>query len=430
MRLKRLLRENGIAWSPLAQNHLKETRLDKRTTRSSMASQASELPHLPTEVVLRIMKFALTSPTPVIDPLSHIATSNMTDAEKSRRRQVAFSFMLTCKAFKKEGERYFWSSNEFVFTSVEAVRAFGDLSVEYRKMVTHVNFRIIAQYYDDQQRKHKLDRVYHRDLTKDQTLKVYPRAQEGPLIRGGFRSYSWNHIIDFLMALRAPYDPLARHKVSRARLLPNLASLRLDLVNFSDPLLPFSGVDFHEITCHELGCTLNELQVTGMPDDESGIKASAELSGMLKDEGLFLDAAAAYFLPHKGPLRSLSGHMWCGRVVRAVADWEQDNLSDFDGTDDVFTHRNHVKMGLMAPAPEEEGQPETSAALKNIIIWKRVPVSRDSQERSWVRYSRRGGFEIHDAIDEDEEFFCPCCGDVHSTTDWLDDDEEDIFDDD
>lgn len=424
MRLKRLLRENGIAWSPLAQNHIKETQRMTRTTRSSTGSLAPELPHLPTEVVLRIMKFALSSPDPIIDPLSHTTSAHLTDIEKHRGNQVAFNFILTCKAFKTEGERYFWSSNTFTFTSVEAVRAFGDLPVEHRKKITHVNFRIIAQYYDDQQRKHRLDRSYHRNIKRDVTLKVYSRVKEGPLIRGGFRSYSWNHITDYLRALRAPYEPLIRLKVPNSRLLPNLSSLRLDLVNFSEPLLPFSGVEFHEVTCHELGCSLNELQVTGMPDDEAGIKASAELSGMLKDEGLFLDGAASYLFPNKGSLQTLAGDMWSGRVVRAQRELEDESLSEFDGTDDIFTHRNHIKVGVLPAAPEEPGQPETSPTLQNIIIWKRVPISRDSQERSWVRYARHGGHEILDGFDSSDEFFCPCCGDVHSTSDWLDEDDD------
>lgn len=426
MRLKRLLRENGIAWSPLAQNHIKETQHKKRATRSSMAAQGPGLPQLPTEVVLRIMKFALSSAFPIIDPLSHSNPATLTDAEKSRGNQIASNFILTCKAFKAEGERCFWSYNTFTFTSIEAVRVFGDLPLEYRKQVTHVTFRIIAQYYDDQQRKHKLDRVYHHDLKKDHTLKVHPRAKEGPLIRGGFRSYSWNHITDFLTTLRAPYDPQARSKNPKPRLLPNLASLRLDLVNFSDPLLPFSGVEFHEVTCHEFGCTLNELQVTGMPEDESGIKASAELSGLLKDEGLFLDGAAAYLYPSKGSLQPLPGNKWLRRVVRAMKENDED-LSEIDGTEDIFTHRNHIKVGVMPPAPEEPDQPETNPSWHNLIIWKRVPISRDSQERSWVRFARRGGQEIREGSDDEDEFFCPCCGDIHSTgTDWVDEDEDDL----
>lgn len=397
----------------------------KRATRSSMASQAPELPHLPTEVVLRIMKFALSSPFPVIDPLSRTNANALTDAEKSRGNQLAFNFILTCKAFKKEGEGYFWSSNTFTFTNVEAVRALGDLPVEYRKKITHATFRIIAQYYDDQQRKHKLHRVYHGDLKKDQRLKVHARPKEGPLVRGGFRSYSWNQVVDFLTALRAPYEPLARLKSPRSRLLPNLSSLRLDLVNFSEPILPISGVDFHEVTCHELGCSLNEVQVTGMPDEEAGMKASAELSGMLKDEGLFLDGAAAYYLPHKGPLQPLTGYYWCPRVVRAHKQSEDELFSDFDIADDVFTHQNFAKMGVMPPAPEEPGQPETSPAFQDSMIWKRVPVSRDSDERAWTRFSRRTGYEIHDELDDmDDELFCPCCGDIHSATDWFDEDED------
>lgn len=384
------------------------------------------LPHLPTEVVLRILKFALMSPFPIIDPLSHRVTANLTEAEMTRGNQVAIHFLATCKAYKQEGERYFWASNTFIFTSPEAIRNFAELRLDYRKTITQVNFRVIAKYYDDQPRKHKLNRIYHHDLKKDPTLKVQQRPKEGPLNRGGFRSYSWHQLIDFLTALRAPYDPNTRlKKTPRPRLFPNLTSLRLDLVNFTDTVLPFSGAEFHETTSHEFGCTLNEVLVTGMPNDDVGMKASAELSGMLKDEGLYLDAAAAFILPHKGPMQQLRGNMWCGRVVRAWRENEEDSVDEFDGSDSIFTHRNHTKIGVLPPAPAEEGHPESNRDA-DLVIWKRVPISRDSHIRGWVQYSRYRGYEIQDSVmaDSDDDVICPCCGDHHETPSWFEEDEE------
>jgi hypothetical protein len=426
LRLKKLLRENGIAWSPVAQMHLNETRPKKRTTRSSMTAQDLGCPHLPTEVILRILKFALTSPTPIIDPLSSLTAANLTEKEKTSGNQIAFHFLATCKAYKEEGERYFWTSNSFVFTSPEAVRNFAGLRLSYRKKVTHVTFRVIARYYDDQVRKRRLDRTYHRDLKKDTPLKVHMRPREAPLIRGGFRSYSWNQIIDFLTALRAPYDPSTRLKSApRPRLLPNLSSLRLDLVNFSDTLLSFSGPEFHETTSHEFGCTLNELQVTGMPHDDVGLKASAELSGLLKDEGLYLDATAAFIVASKGAVQPLRGNLWCGRVVRACKDKDDDSLDEFDASDSIFNNRNHTKIGVMPPAPTEEGHPETGPGEDEVAIWKRVPISRDSSVRDWIQYARRGGYEIRDPLmDSDDEFYCPCCGEAHPTSSLLGLDDE------
>lgn len=370
-------------------------------------------PHLPTEVILRILQFALTSPYPIIDPLSPLTPTNLTEFERNRGNQVAIHFLATCRALNEEGTKLFWNLNTFIFTTPEAVRDFAGLNAEYRSRISHVNFRIVARYYDDQERKQKLGRSYHRHLRKEMKLKVHQRPREMPLIRGGLRSYSWTQIVDFLTALRAPYDPSFHLKSTpRPRLLPSLASLRLDLVNFSDTVLPFSGPEFHDVTSHEFGCTLNEIQVTGMPRDDTGMKASAELSGMLKDEGLYLDCQASFVAPSNRPLHPLRGDDWCSRVVRAWKEGEEETDSDLDMSPDSIFNRGHTKIGVLPSAPAEVGHP-ASTRSDDIVIWKRVPKSRDSSERVWVQFSRYNGYEITDSDSEAE--FCPCCGDPHPT---------------
>ena len=422
MRLKRILRENGIPWSPVSQAHLAQSQTTgRRKTRSSMSSGDLGYPHLPMEVILRILKFALTSSHPIIDPLSPLTTANLTEAEKSRGNQVAIHFLATCKALHEEGSRIFWNSNTFLFTTPQAVRDFGELSSEYRNRMTAVTFRIIARYYDDQVHKRKLDRFYHWSLRKDIRLRVHQRPREAPLIRGGFRCYAWNQIVDFLAALRAPYDPSFHPKSApRPTLLPSLTRLRLDLVNFSDTLLPFSGPEFHDVTSHEFGCTLNELQVTGMPNDDAGSKAGAELSGLLKDEGLYLDGDASFVMPAKGPLHTLRGGHWRSRVVRAWRDSSmgEDSDSDVDMSPESIFSRGHTKIGVMPSAPAEMGPPESTKSED--VIWKRVPTARDSTDRSWVQFSRYTGFQVLDGDSDDDEI-CPCCADAHPFLGFLDD---------
>lgn len=390
-----------------------------------MSSHELGCPSLPTEVILRILKFAMKSPNPIIDPLSRLSPENLSDKEKSRGNQIAIHFLTTCRALHVEGTRYLWESNNFVFTTPEALRHFSELSPQYRNQITHLNLRVIARYYDDQRRKHRLERGYHPDLKKDQLLKVRLRPKEPPLIRGGFRCYTWSQIADFLVALRAPYDPSYKEKNSpRPRLLPGLVSLRLDLVNFSETLLPFSGAELHEISSHELGCTLNELQVTGMPFDDAGMKASAELSGMLKDEGLYLDGSPS-FIAHVKYLQPLSGRRWCARVVRASKGKEEDDedSDEYDDDEDDEVHgphrHSHVRLGAMPPAPVEEGHP-TSSRDPEKVIWKQVPVSRDGDGRYWVQFSRLSGYELADPDWEtDDEGICPCCGEGHPGSSFL-----------
>lgn len=402
--LKKLLREHQIPWSTISAAYINQGR---RRTRSATTSMDLSKSHLPTEVILRILEFAVTSDFPIVDPLSPSPDSKLTDAEKSRGNQVAIHFLCTCKALHKEGTKLFWESNTFIFTSPKALRRLSELATEHRQKMSHVTFRIVAKYFDDHPRKQrKIEPSYHRDLIGDTRMKVYQRPKEIPLVRGGFRSYAWMQITDFLAGLRAPYDPSVKicSKVPKPKLLPNLESLRLDLVNFSDSLLPFSGPEFHDVTSHEYGCTLDELHVTGMPQDEVGSKAAAELSGLLKDEGLYLEGEASFFSPLKGhSLQPLRGNYWIARVVRALKEPEDEEDSDWDMSPDTIFSRGHTKIGVMPPAPEAVGHPQTTLS-EDRVIWKKVPLGRDCGRREWTLFSRSSGYEI----DEMDELLCDC----------------------
>ncbi|KAF6795357.1 hypothetical protein CSOJ01_13481 [Colletotrichum sojae] len=423
-RLKKLLRENGISWSPTSANYQNLTHPNGRRTRSSIVPDGHTYLHLPTEVLLRILKYSLTSSSPIIDPLSKLKPESLTLAERTRGNQIAIHFLATCKAMYEEGTRMLWNRNTFVFTSPDTLRNFAELDFSYRKNVKHVNFRIIAQYFDDRKRKHKLERSYHPALKSDIVLRTHPRVNEQTYARSGFRCYSWCQVIDFLRALRAPYDPKHDKKLVRPRLFPNLESLRIDLVNFMDDFLPLPSTDLHDVASHELGCSLNELQVTGIPNDDAGSKATAELTGLLRDEGLFLGGLPSY-IQSKNSLRPLSGMSSCARVIRG---WKtlrppKDLDSDEDDSDEgsVPSHNNlthhHPMEPIMPPAPRETGHPETPSNRKDLTIWKRVPVTRDGRdERQWTEFCRSSGFPMEEDLEDGmyDTYACPCCGDHHA----------------
>lgn len=422
-RLKRLLRENGISWSPIAQAHLQQTNSKKRKTRAlTRARQPVEL-KVPIEVLLRIVEFALSSRRPIIDPLSPAQPENLTDLEKSSGNQIAIHLLATCKTLYVEGKRILWERNEFTFTTPEAVRNFAELGAEIRAKIQHVNFRIIAQYFDDERRKfrHKLDQSYHPDLKGNHNLRVTIRPKESHHNRGGFRCYSWTQVADFLQALRAPYVPKFREKGPRPRLLPSLTSLRLDLVNFTETVLPMPGKDLHDMANHEFARTLNEIQITGVPCDEPGMKATAELVGMVKNNGLYLESVPKYVALSKR-LQFLSDKPWCGRVVRPVP---------FAGT----VAQEGVEGSERATVvPKEAGYPSTSKGEDNKIIWKRMPHSRDSVERIWAPFNPHTGYRIFplDSDDETDDDYgdyhiCPSCGEPHPGSSFLDEEEEDYF---
>lgn len=423
LRLKKLLRQHNIPWSSISQAHLSAIEPGRRKTRSSNVGSDTAGLRLPTEVLLRILKFAMTSPYPIVDPLSPLTPEDISDREMERGNQISIHFLATCSAMHTEGTKYLWESNRFVFTSPQTLRNFGELNARFRHPIQSITLRVIAKYYDDQRRRHKLSASYHADLKdKDQPLRVHMRPHESLLVRGGFRCYTWSQIVDFLAALRAPFDPTNRDKSKkRPTLLPNLTTLRLDLVNFSGELVPFSGSELHGITSHELGCTLNELQVTGMPYDDAGMKASAELSGMLKDEGLYLDGLAA-FAANKKHLQELSDGPWCARTIRAwgLEDGEDEDMDDpHDDHESPLSGWHRPKLGILPPAPEEKGHP-VSVREEGTVIWKRIPVSRDDDKRQWTEFSRFSGYEIGDPDSDADSNLCPCCGESHPSASFLD----------
>ncbi|CRK39519.1 hypothetical protein BN1708_007952, partial [Verticillium longisporum] len=375
----------------------------------------------------------------VIGYAERLRPDTVTAEEKARGNQIAIHFLATCRAMHTEGTRILWGHNSFTFTSPEALRHFAELDLNHRKGIKGVTFRIIAQFYDDKKRRHRLHHTYHQSLRKDHQLPVNMRVNEQTYARGGFRCYSWSQIVDFLAALRPPFDPKHDRKQIRPRLLPALESLHIDLVNFTADKLPTFGNDMHNMASHELGCSLNELYVTGLPIDDPGVKASAELTGLLRDEGLYMTGVPAYVQTKRGVL-PLSGHPICARVIRAYKSLRvgslgastvpiDDELSDsedtdFDALDGSGLDAHHSHIPTMPAAPAQEGHPTSHREDK--VIWKRVPISRNSGERRWVEFCRSSGYPIEppadkngnddDEEDEDSISICPCCGEPHPGT--------------
>ncbi|KAG6221331.1 hypothetical protein E4U34_002125 [Claviceps purpurea] len=408
MRLKRILRENGIFWSPISRAHIQQTSTpSRRGTRNSRHLDELELPRLPTEVITRIVKYALQSPHPIIDPLSRTVREHLTGPERSRGNQIAIHILATCRSLHAEGTRRLWESNTFVFTTPEALRHFAELSPEYRNKITSVNLRVIARYYDDRQRTYRLEEDFFLPNYGEppRLLNILSRPKESRPNRGGLRSYSEYQLADFLMALRAPYDPNYQDKhIPRPRLLPSLSLLRIDFVNFIGRMWrdSFSYSEIHELACHELGCTLNELQITGLPT--LPLRISQDLSSMLKDEGVFLEGCATY-AAQKRQLQKLSCRRWVARVVRASVSNDDANVSNLSHLSyPIFPHDNYMhdhvnfyacvhRPGILPPAPTEEGHP-ASIHDRDKIIWKQVPFTRDSELRRWALFSRADGHEM------------------------------------
>lgn len=190
LRLKRLLREHGIPWNDSVATHpgFQSSTRRRRSSRLSALDQTTHrLPHLPVEVILRIMEYALIAKDPIIDPLSKLDHENLTVAEAKRGPQIAINLLSTCKAYNVDGKRIFWSGNTFIFTSPETLRRFADLPYQFRIGIRHITLRIVARYYDDEKRPHRIDPDYHPDILRSQNLRVIQRVREpNSMARAGF----------------------------------------------------------------------------------------------------------------------------------------------------------------------------------------------------------------------------------------------------
>ncbi|KAI1073485.1 hypothetical protein F5B20DRAFT_513850 [Whalleya microplaca] len=418
--LKRLLREHDISWQTPTRAPQAPS---SRVTRSRKSITSESLPHLPVEIQLKILSCALTSPHPIVDPLCRLRPERLLiQGERHKRNFLAIHFLATCRAYSVEGARYLWTNNSFIFTSPEALKRFADVALCYRQNIRHVNFRIIAKYYDDEDRNHKIARTHHPDLTKPIKLQVHKRPKENTLARRGFRAYGWLQLVDFLEALQPPYDPTFYPSklgyLSPPRLLPSLETLRIDFVNFGEELLQSPPPQLHELASHQLGCTLNEVVLTGLPSDESGFRVSSELSGLLKDEGLLVDHAPTMISLRNG-IRPLTCDPrecnYSSKVVRAMR-----NINGHIHDDD----HAHLFGTDFPPAPKDEGNPPYSLFHSCRTIWKKVPIKIDgSGERKWELFDRISGLPWddieNDAImfdfvsDDDEGLMCDNCGQVH-----------------
>ncbi|KAI1121469.1 hypothetical protein F5Y10DRAFT_256283 [Nemania abortiva] len=414
--LKRLLRKHGISWQ---NTQPKPTRSkSSRVTRSSI-SHDRVLPHLPVEIQLRVLCYALTSPHPIVDPLCKSKPERMLPREKRKGNDIAIHFLATCRAYHFEGTKFLWSNNTFLFTSPTNLRQFAELDLVYRQQVRHATFRLIARFYDDEDRVHRLPTSYHPKLKSSVKLAVQRRPKEKTLARRGFRAYAWYQLIDFLEAMLPPHDPACKSSPTepRPRLLPALETLRIDFVNFINDLLQYPPQHLHDLASHQLGCMLNEVTLTGVPTDECGLRVSTELSGLLKDEGLLID--------HPPTLVAVKDGIRLLQCVGPLCDHSLKVVRGMPSTNDFFSdsHRTHSQSDF-PPAPSPEGKPPYSAFYSCRTIWKKVPIKLDGNgERRWELFDRVSGMAWEDVEeeatlfdfldDELEPMVCENCGECH-----------------
>ena len=84
-RLKTLLLENGISWA--AEKPRERVKIHKMKTRKSSASRR-RLPHIPMEIQLRILGYAMRCSFPVIDPFYKPRLEHLGKEERTNRKEL------------------------------------------------------------------------------------------------------------------------------------------------------------------------------------------------------------------------------------------------------------------------------------------------------------------------------------------------------
>jgi hypothetical protein len=378
-KLRALLAEHNISAPPIAPP--KPSRKPRRSLRLCNKNgelgmeEDKPLPVLPAEILLRILGFAVTSPTPVIDPFYKLRKHNITKEERSSRNHLNMNFLATCKAFNVEGKKLIVEKNQFLFTQVAALERFAQVPASLRANIEHLSIRCVGRYYHDSVKKLDLegDNIYHHTMHK---LEVQSYARPAGLISdGGIQAYCWYQVADFLKTLALPYD---KKTGNRPKLLPGLKTFHLDLVNFCDHL-PLGIWSFASILRWHLGMICDELLITGMPAVEGGSDEEMLLRNLLRDEGL-ISTGCPRFVSMNNSLKALSGYGYTQQVVRART----------------------KTSALKKYSHPEGGKPPKSIYPASATIWKWT-TDHSGAPKSWIEFDRISGHPMSDLDEFDTE---------------------------
>lgn len=371
-RLKALLATHKIPIEPLGNFPVQPRRRSAR--RSTQSPPTGPLPQLPTEIQLRILRHALTSPDSIIDPFYKLRRDNVTKEEWSRTKRINIHCLATCKAFKVEGLQLLFANNSFIFTQAAALENFAKIPEHLRATVKQVTLRVVGRYYDETAGKRDLtgNVDYHSSIEK--LMMTIVARPPGMIKDRGIQAYCWEQLADFLRALLLPTPASAL----RQKLLSRLDMLRIDLVNFCDHL-PYGGYQFSSLIRWHIGPIVDEILITGAPEgdmsDEGFTNEERVLHQLVRDGGL-IGSAVPLFVSIPSGLKPLKGHGIAQRVVRAEKEPKFQSAKT-----------------LIHP---EGGEPPKSVFKPGKTVWKWTSDSFTKPEKRWIEFDRRSGMPAED----------------------------------
>jgi hypothetical protein len=281
-RLRGLLRDHDIPWALQSRNGSTQTAKgspkrpppgtleSSRTVRTRMnfvipeAKQKNKY-KLPLEILRLILGYAVTSSVPIIDPFFKLRKGNCTKEEYATKKKYCINFLATSEEFNTEGTKLLITRNTFIFTQAAALENFQRISPQWRSAIESLTFRVVGQYYDEEPRKLDLTGTEHYHPDHPRLVMPILARPRGLFQDDSVQSYCWLQLTDFFKAMMIPpFRTFSGNPASEEwqKLLPNLKSLRLDLVNFSDHL-PFPGPRYAAIIRWYVGRITDELLLTG-----------------------------------------------------------------------------------------------------------------------------------------------------------------------
>ncbi|KAF4620196.1 hypothetical protein G7Y89_g14626 [Cudoniella acicularis] len=404
-RLRSILDANNLQWSQSGPSHpprrsrpfSKLFHLStKRTLRShtkKVEKEPEDLTDLPTEVILRIMKYALQNGTPIIDPFFPLDKCNITKEERSNRKNINIAFLSTCRAFKEEGTRLIIANNDFIFTQLAALQNFARYRAKERSTIKHVTFRIIGRYYDDTAGKKDFGGYikYHPNVNK-LILPVHARPQ-GMFQDRGIQSYCWQQVADFLKAL-AILEHNTKPKTYK-KMFPALETMRMDLVDFCEHL-PSGGPRFAAIVRWQAAGMFEELIVTGAPTED--LTEEDILKHTVKHRGVFSTTYPVFVSTTsvKG-LRPLPGFGLGSQMIR-----DPDHIAQKETKE---TKEKKGKSGPTTPVSHPEGGVHPQSRYRRKTVWKYISTNLNKPKK-WVEFDPLSGYPADDIdwSDDDDSF--------------------------
>lgn len=287
--------------------------------------------------------------------------------------------LATCKAFHEEGRKLFFNSS-FVFTQVVALDNFALVSREFRSTIKHVTLRVVGKYFDKEASKRDLFHTSYHPAVPNIKIPIYPRPKGAESDRG-IHAYCWQQFADFMKSFQFPSGS---HRLSK--LFPSLTRMRVDLVNFCEHL-HYPGPSFMTILRWHTGAFLDELIITGIPEEDPDEGPEQLFTRIVKDEGVFASGPPIFVSQAKG-LKSIPPLGLAVRVLRT--DIESQIMRSMQSKD---------KKSLKRPVASVDpvlGKPPKSRYPAGRTIWKFTQDSLRDPTRKWIEFDRASGYPADD----------------------------------